>query len=72
MSVNSRDYNITIDQDLDRHVCTLSKIVFKLYTLVDFLQLMMMMDHVLEAVHVGVPNTGGIPCHHMCVLVKKF
>jgi hypothetical protein len=69
--VNPRDYTITIDAELDKYVCTVSRMPLN-YTSTCWFPSSYDEDNgsLFGGCSCGVPNTNGIPCHHMCAVVK--
>jgi hypothetical protein len=71
--VNPRDYTITIDAELDKYVCTVSRMTSN-YTSTCWFPSSYDEDDgsLFGGCSCGVPNTNGIPCHHMCAVVKSY
>ncbi len=64
--VNPRDYTIKIDAELDKYVCTISRMTLN-YTSTCWFPSSYDDDNgsLFSGCSCGVPNTDGIPCHHM-------
>jgi hypothetical protein len=71
--VNPREYTITIDAELDKYVCTVSRMTLN-YTSTCWFPSSYDEDNGSHfgGCSCGVPNTDGIPCHHMCAVVKSY
>ncbi len=71
--INPRDYTITIDAELDIFVCTISRMTSN-YTSTCWFPSSYDEDDgsLFGGFSCGVPNTDGIPCHHMCAVVKSY
>ncbi len=70
--VNPRDYSITIDAELDKYVCAVSRMTLN-YTYTCWFPSSYDEDRSLfGGCSCGVQNTNGIPCHHMCAVVKSY
>jgi hypothetical protein len=69
--VNPRDYTITIDAELNKYVCNVSRMTSN-YTSTCWFPSSYYEDNgsLFGGCSCGVPNTDGIPCHHMCAVVK--
>ncbi len=71
--VNPRDYTITIDAELNKYVCTVSRMTSN-YTTTCWFPSSYDEDNgsLFGGCSCGVLNTNGIPCHHMCAVVKSY
>ncbi len=69
--VNPRDYTIIIDAELDKYVCTLSRMTSNYTSTCWFPSSYDEDGSLFGRCSCGVPNANGIPCHHMCAVVKS-
>ncbi len=71
--VNPRDYTIKIDAELNKYDCTVSRMTSNYTSTCWFPSSYDDNDGSLfGGCSCGVPNINGIPCHHMCAVVKSY
>ena len=70
--VNPRDYTIKIDAELNKYVCTVSRMTLNYTSTCWFPSSYDEDGSLFGGCSCGVPNTNGIPCHHMCAVVKSY
>ncbi len=71
-NVNPRDYSITVEGSSSSNKCYVSKNVF-LYNYVSWFPVEYDDEGSLfGGCNCGVPNTDGLPCHHMVAVVKSY
>jgi hypothetical protein len=71
--VNPRDYTMTIEAELNKYVYNVSRMTSN-YTSTCWFPSSYDEDDgsLFGGCSCGVPNTNGIPCHHMCAVVKSY